>query len=147
VPRRGAGLLLLLTLLVLQRPGRARPCGEEDVEVIETLGAEWAARAGGEALDDRTLEELAAQAGCEWLAGPGGPAEELDRLRWREGLATPAVEDALRGPREPWWRVFLPRVELRWVGAFAAGATSASRSAGWSGRLELWLLWSLAPWP
>jgi hypothetical protein len=147
VPCRLAGLLLVLTLLAFHRPGRARPCGEEDVEVIEALGAEWAGQAEGQTLDDRTLDELAAQAGCEWLAGPGGPAEELDRLRWREG---PAV-DADGGPAGAsfalWWRVFLPRVELRWVGVFAEGGVAESRSAGWSGRLELWLLWSLVPLP
>jgi hypothetical protein len=147
VPVRRAGFVLLLTLLGLPRPGRARPCGEADVEVIEALGAEWAGRMGDEALDDRALEELADQAGCEWLAGPGGPAEELDRLRWREGLVAPATEEATPDSFDPWWRILLPRVELRWAGAFADGTAAGSRSAGWSGRLELWLLWSLIPLP
>ena len=115
--------------------------------MIEALRAEWAGRMDDEALDDRALEELADQAGCEWLAGPGGPAEELDRLRWREGLAASATDDPTRDPFDPWWRVLLPRVELRWAGTFTDGAAAGSRSAGWSGRLELWLLWSLVPLP
>jgi hypothetical protein len=154
VHRRRVGLVLLALHAAVPCAAVARPCGGDDLEVIEALWAQLTGSAAGgsswdaASLDDRAVEQLAEEAGCEWLAGPGGPAEELDRLRWREGTAWPAAEDADRGSSAArWWRMLLPRIELRWVGRIEDGALSAGSHDGWTGRFELWLLWSLGPAP
>jgi hypothetical protein len=146
--------LSCLVVAGLAPPLRARPCDETDLEVIDVLLAELEAVMPGGPTDDaappddETLRSLAAEAGCEWLDGPGGPADELQRLRWREDEGGPATVRGAARWSDTWWRVFLPRVELRWTADRLSGAAlGGATGAGWQDRFELWLLWSLVPLP
>ncbi len=135
-------------------PLPARPCDETDLEVIDVLLAELeVVRADGSAddstpPDDDTLRALADEAGCEWLDGPGGPADELQRLRWREDAGGAAREGVAASWSDTWWRLFLPRVELRWtMDGLSGTAFDGATGTGRQGRFELWLIWSLVPLP
>ena len=145
-------LPLLLLVSLVAGPAAARPCDEDDLELLETLLGELEGGAapgadGSEAEPDEALLVLvAAEGGCEWTEGAGGPVEEFEQLRGH-GSREPAPA-GLRAPAfgfDPWWRVFLPRVELRWVGRQLLGTAFDARSDAWEARFELWLLWSLVP--
>lgn len=129
----------------------ARPCDEDDLELIELLGGEWdgwADPGAAELLDEAWLAELAAAAGCEWEWTPGGAGEALDRLRFRD--APPPADRNAADPWarfRPWWRALLPRLELRW---WSGAERSAGDGPGTERRpetFELWLLWSFAGGP
>ncbi|MBI5490878.1 MAG: hypothetical protein HY905_26335 [Deltaproteobacteria bacterium] len=140
-------VLLLIVACGAGRTSAARTCDADDLDVIEAILGELgdasggAGGSGGAGPDERALEAAALEAGCEWPAAPGGTIESLDLMRWREGGAGLGPG----GAPEPWWRIFLPRVELRWMGAFEGGGRAGGTHEGWSGRLELWVLWSVVP--
>ena len=143
-----------LVVAGLSPPLLARPCDETDLEVIDILLAEVeAVMPAGSAddtapPDDDTLRSLADEAGCEWLDVAGGPADELQRLRWREDDDRPVTERTGESWSDTWWRVLLPRVELRWtMDRLSRAARDGATGVGWQGRFELWLLWSLVPLP
>ena len=146
--RAGPPFLLFLLAWSAGVRAAARPCNEEDLVVIEQVLAEvtggtagtWATDEAGP--DHEVLAAAAAEAGCEWFADAGGAAGALDELRWRDSWSATDADD---GTTAPWWRIFLPRVELRWVGAFATWGRDEGTREGWLGRLELWLFWSPVP--
>lgn len=144
-------LLALLPLPAAAIPAAARTCDEDDLALIEMLGGEWEEWAGAGAadrLDEAWLAELAMAAGCEWEATPGGAAEALERLRFRDA-PTPGEPGAV-GPGarfRPWWRVLLPRVELRWWSRIEDDTIGDRAVQGRPAGFEVWLLWSFAGGP
>ncbi|MBI5500791.1 MAG: hypothetical protein HY907_11155 [Deltaproteobacteria bacterium] len=145
-------VLLLAAALATAPTASARTCGEDDLDVIQAIlgelddlpGGPRAPTAGGPA--ERDLAAAALEAGCEWSPAPGGALESLERMRWRDGGAGPGPHDlAVDGDGAPWWRIFLPRLELRWAGSFEEGRRGGGTHDGWSGRFELWVLWTVVP--
>lgn len=151
MPPRFRLLLVLLSLPAATPPARGRTCDEEDLALIELLGTEWEGWAdpgAADLLDEAWLAELAAAAGCDWEASPGGLAESFERLRFRD--APSPAEDGAADPWarfRPWWRVFLPRVELRWWSGIEDRTVGGRTVQGRPETFELWLLWSLAGGP
>jgi len=151
VPSRFRWLLALLPLPAVAVPAAARTCDEDDLALIEMIGGEWDGwvdPGAAELLDEAWLAELAAAAGCAWEATPGGPAEALERLRFRDALAPGEFGDADPWARfRPWWRALLPRVELRWWSRIEDDTIGDRTVQGRPAAFELWLLWSLAGGP
>ncbi|NMC72703.1 MAG: hypothetical protein GYA57_21980 [Myxococcales bacterium] len=144
-------LLALLPLPAATVPAAARTCDEDDLALIELLGGEWdewADPGAAELLDEAWLFELAAAAGCEWEATPGGAAEALERLRFRDAPAPGDLGAADPWARfRPWWRALLPRIELRWWSRIEDEAIGERTVQGRPAAFELWLLWSFAGGP
>jgi hypothetical protein len=149
VTRRRRAAFVALVAAGWARAAAAEPCDLGDLdELQDALGPPGAAARldGPEWLDEALLREAAAAAGCEWSPGFGGAEAELERLRWLavEAAADDADDAGLPG-LDPWWRVFLPRLELRWWHRRADGRPLAGRHEAEDGAFEVWLLWGLAP--
>jgi hypothetical protein len=148
VPPLARLLLVVLPVLAAGPPAAARPCDEDDLELLELLGGEWdgwADPGAAELLDEAWLAQLAAAAGCELEGTVGGPAEALERLRFREAATALELETADPWDRvRPWWRALLPRVELRWWSGAERSVSDGLSDERRPETFELWLLWSFA---